>query len=427
MFNKQVGACCLSMVLACATHASEFVVTAELDIEAVDNPTNESENELKIKENQSTASVVLDGELIGRYARFISDASYEVRRYSKQKDQNHDLFLGSAELELGEDGGRVFGRVAHSAQEQLILLSLGDTPDNLDRRRITSATLGARLGRRGANRFTVYANLAEMRLDTTTENDSSRAGGGLSYSRQVSPLSTFGVELSGYTLDYINTDDPSFDYRRASLSWNTELRKLNYAIQVGQNSIGSEEDDSAPYYDLSLEYDNSVHQVSMLFRQWLTDTSQGSENGDLGDVSGPDGRLGVNDQYKRRDASVEWKFSSLCGRCTTALGIGAEREDYRRETQLDSQESFAQVQLSYKARRTLSVDLSYEYRDVSFLLDTDDYDQISARAGLAWSEVFKHGRLMFYVERKERKAAALTGSYDQGFIGVSFDYQLYRR
>ena len=140
MFNKQVGACCLSMVLACASHASEFVVTAGADLEVVDNPTNESSDELKIKENQTTASVVLDGELIGRYARFTSDASYEVRRYSKQKGQNHDLFLGSAELELGEEEGRVFGRVAHSAEEQLILLSLGDTPDNLDRRRITSAT-----------------------------------------------------------------------------------------------------------------------------------------------------------------------------------------------------------------------------------------------------------------------------------------------
>ena len=427
MFNKQVGACCLSMVLACASHASEFVVTTGADLEVVDNPTNESSDELKIKENQTTASVVLDGELIGRYARFTSDASYEVRRYSKQKGQNHDLFLGSAELELGEEEGRVFGRVAHSAEEQLILLSLGDTPDNLDRRRITSATLGARLGQRGANRFSVYANLAEMRLDTTAVNDSSRAGGGILYSRRVSPLSTFGVELSGYTLDYINTDDPSFDYRRASLSWNTELRKLNYAIQVGQNSIGSEDNDSAPYYDLSFEYDNSVHQVSMLFRQWLTDTSQGSENGDLGNVSGPDGRLGVNDQYKRRDASIEWRFSSLCARCSTTLGVGAEREDYRRETQLDSQESFAKAQFAYKARRTLSVDFSYEYRDVSFLLDEDDYDQISARANLVWSEVFKHGRLMFYMERKERKAAELSGSYDQGIVGVSFDYQLYRR
>ena len=94
------------------------------------------------------------------------------------------------------------------AEEQLILLSLGDTPDNLDRRRITSATLGARLGQRGANRFSVYANLAEMRLDTTAVNDSSRAGGGILYSRRVSPLSTFGVELSGYTLDYINTMFP---------------------------------------------------------------------------------------------------------------------------------------------------------------------------------------------------------------------------
>jgi hypothetical protein len=423
----------LLLLLACPkiSLGNEFVVSAGTSLQSVDNPNNSTIEDQQFDETQWISSLNMIGQLDGNFARFVSDGTYEVRRYSQQEQQNIDLFIGTLNLDVGNETSRFLGSVSHTAEELLINTNLGDAPNNLDRRSITSAAGFLRFGSL-SNRLSLVINAADAKYDISQINESSQVGGGILYDRAVSAASRFGVELSGYTLEYSDNTAASYDYRRAALSWQTTLRKLSYDFRLGGDSV-DDGSDVSPFLEAVADYNTSFNRFSIAIRQFLTDTSQGAGSGpglvgsNLAANVNINGQLGIIDQYTRREASVYWQNTSLCQRCTIGLGGGAQSESYRGDTTLDTTVGFAQSDFGYSVGRNISLDAAYELRQIGFDDDNRDYDLSRASAGITWQRILKRGTLRVFTELLESDPVNDLVGYKRTSYGLSFDYLLYER
>ncbi|WP_053979894.1 hypothetical protein [Marinagarivorans algicola] len=428
----------ISLPLSAQT-GSGFELLAGVAFEDVTNANREAEPTRMIDEYQWRPSLTANGVLVGSLMRLEIDGSYEMRRFSEQKVQDHELFLGDLTWFLGSSTSRFMADISHRSAELLIDPSQGDAPDNLDRRNSTSATGWLRLGS-PQSQWLLDINTSKVAFDLAQASNSHRQGGGIRYDRGISPISRFGVELSGYQLKYDNTTDQlmvpvaeqisqeTFNYSRAALSWSTSLERLQYSLSIGRNKTDG--GSGSALYDIQIEYLGDTHELSTAFRQWITDTSQGagaqaltSEGGEL------DGRVGVLDQYKRRDGHVEWLYRALCSRCALAVTLGAQREDYQQATQFDSTELFGHLQLNYRQSRHGYLNTSYRVIEVDFTHTQGDYDEALWRVEVGLNSLVRHGTLRFYAQHADRRNHhdGAANNYSRGLIGVAFDYVLYRR
>ena len=409
--------------------ADTFEVTAATRFEAVDNPEQETDFAAQIRENQWRGILGVNGVLQGSFTRFEADSTLEVRRFSRQEEQNHELVLGTAALQLGTENSRLLGELSHSADEILIDPKLGDTEDNLDRRSISTAQGYVRFGR-AVNRLSLMANAAEVQFDTHTQNESSQVGGGLFYDRALNPIMALGLELSGYTLDYREPNLNSLDYRRAAVALSTQLRRLSYDLHLGTNSVDDGSMRRSPFYELNINYDNQVNRIAFEARQWLTDTSQGSGNSEsFVSSAGLDGRLTVVDQFTRRDAALSWRSLSVCQRCILEVSTGMQREDYRRQKLLDTHSRLGSVAFAYTPRKNWTLRSGYSYTAVAFTAaEGGDYQQGSWRAAVEWANVRRYGRFSLYAESMTRTLdTEVADGFTRSLVGLAFDYSLYRR
>ncbi len=426
---------------------SGFELLASVAFEDVANANREAQSALVIDEYQWRPMLAANGVLVGQLMRLEVDGSYEMRRFSEQKAQDHELFLGDVAWLLGSQTSRFMADVSHRSAELLIDPSRGDSPDNLDRRNSTSATGWVRLGP-AQSQWLLNVNTSKVTFDLAEASNSRRQGGGIRYDRGVSKLSRFGLELSGYQLEYDNATNAvnlgeqapqdAFEYSRAALSWSTSLKRLQYFLSVGRNNTDG--GSSSAFYDINAEYLGDTHEFSTAFRQWITDTSQGAGEQALGSQGAElDGRVGVLDQYKRRDGHIEWLYRALCSRCALAVKLGAEREDYQQATQFDSTELFGHLQLNYRQSRHAYLNASYRVMEVDFKRTQDDYDEALWRIEIGLNSLVRHGTLRFYAQHSDRRSHRDAGlgrpidsdgvvnNYSTGLIGVAFDYSLYRR
>lgn len=417
-----------------------FELNASLAAEDVTNANRQAKSQLPINEYQWRPKLAANGVLMGRLSRFEIDGSYELRRHSEQKQQNTALFLGDTTLFIGTDSSRFSAELGYSAQELLIDPLQGDAPNNLDRRNIATATGYMHLGQ-PQSQWELNIHRSTVTFDVSRLSNSKRQGGGVNYSRAVSRVSRLGIDVSGYQLEYerpLNGEAPSFDYARAALSWSTKLKRLAYSLSAGRNSVGDELSETSPFYDVAISYTGHLNSFDSVFRQWITDTSQGSENtsGQSNEgLNSIDGRVDVIDQYKRSDAFVAWNYSAMCRSCLLVATLGGQREDYRQAIEFDNQELYGELSLRYKRSRYSSVNAYYRYADIAFKNTNTDYNEQRLRLELTLDALMKKGRLRFYGEYSERQndsgqaqqGMALDANFRAHLVGVAFDYLLYQR
>ena len=417
-----------------------FELNARLALEDVTNANRQARTQLPINEYQWRPKLAANGALSSRLSRFDMDGSYEWRRHSEQKQQNTALYLGDATLFIGTNTSRFSAELGYSAQELLIDPLQGDAPNNLDRRNIATVTGYMHLGR-PHSQWDLTIHRSNVTFDVSRLSNSKRQGGGVNYSLAVSRVSRLGIDLSGYQLEYerpLKSETSSFDYARAAMSWLTKLKRLAYSLNAGHNSVGDALGETSPFYDVTISYAGNINRFDAVFRQWITDTSQGSENtfgqGNEG-LGGIDGRVDVIDQYKRSDAFVAWSYNAMCRRCLFVTTLGGQREDYRQFMAFDSQELYGELSLAYKRSRYSSLSVYYRYADIAFENNNDDYNEQRLRLELSLDALMKKGRLRFYGEYSERQndssqaqqGMALDANFRTHLVGVAFDYLLYQR
>lgn len=410
--------------LACA---QGLEVTIGLEAEQNSNPDNLRSDEDQESEAEYAGRLGVKGEVENRFARWSSDLRYEARRYSDHESRNYELLLGQADLSLGGERSRFTGGVSYTAQEQLINPLAGRTPQNVDFRTVFSAVAALNLGK-PSNRLTAYGNAAIAQYDLSNDLESYQYGGGGRYQRATSKTSLFGIDVGGYSLDYKDNPQVSFDYYRASISWQQQLRRLEYNIALGTNTIARLENSTSPYYEALATWREPGNQFTLNFRQWMTDTSQGAGRSEWGAISGNDGRLTIVDQYTFQDASVAWMSSLLCGRCRSTVRLTWQSEDYERFREEDNIEVLGEIDFRYQARPQLMLAFNAQASDyTSDPVDSNgDYQEQRFGVSAKWSRLARRGELGLYALNIARDFDD-DAAFDQNVFGIRFDWLLYER
>lgn len=428
-----VGSLFGSIIVGAQAQAVGFEVSVGLEASQNSNPDNLSDSGMIESELEYAGVFGLRGEIAGHYVKWVSDLNYEARRFSEHEEADYELAIGDADLTLGSDSSRLVGGLSYSAEEDLIDLRQGRTPDNLDFRSISAGRMLLR-SRNPQNRFSVFANAANVEYEVRQQLESSQHGGGVIYQRALSPTSLVSLEFSGYALDYKIIDDASYDYYLVTTRWQRAMRKLQYEIAIGGNTvIRKEEEKSSPYYELRVDWREPANSYLVSFEQFLTDTSQGSARGggESGGVIDPsDGRLNnVVDQYRFQEAALTWSNSSLCRRCNSSLRMMWQREDYQVFKEENNTQRQYVVELGYRVGRRLSLLLSAVQANLqndNTSASRADYTEHRFRLSAVRNQLAKRGRLEIFAQTLSRDFDEGKG-YDQDLVGLRFDWLLYER
>lgn len=411
--------------------AENLTIDIRGDIRGVENANLSPTAADAIDEIEWRTSLIARGDLDNDWALLETDYEFTDRRYSKRDLRNEQLIIGRSALTLGRENRPAQLVLEHTSRQVSIDPLDADIPENRDTRATYSATGYGNIISRGANRLSTWVNYTSIRYDETELNEADRFGGGIAYHRQLSPLYRVGVALDGYDLDFRTTDE-GIEYRRATLSWEGQLRSWGAAAEVGLNQQKFADNTStSPFVSLTGAYQSGAQTYRITARQWLTDTAQGGRDAsqNLTGTPGQDGRLGVIDQYLRQDLLFAWEHAAPCQSCQLVLTVGTEIEDYEQRRDLNTDELYITAAFDYLASRTKTVGVRGRYGRVEYdetFGDGEKYDRYTLRFFIAFPQLVRNGALELYVGGVARESN-FAETYSSGHIGLAFNYRIYDR
>lgn len=442
-------------LLGASAHAQNvdrvFILQGVAEIRHVENAGQRPSTARQISQQEWLGGLIAQGHLDNDWVFFDSDYQLLARRYSEFEHRNDQTVIGDASLQFGRDRDRVNLELNHSSREIPILPLAGDNPNNRDQRTMATARLNGNFRFGPSNRIKVWGEMTDTQFDFSAVNESVQSGAGLSFARDISRLSQMGFTLTQSELEYRYADEV-LESRRQSLWWTTQLRTLNYRVELGVNRITSNESESdGMFADLGLTYDYGIHNVYLGARRWLADTSQGSGNAArFTRTIGQDGRLGVVDVYTRTDYVLSWTHKNPCSACRFKLDIGLENEDYEQFSAFSTQENFLRALFSRTVTRGVDFtvngqvntvryknpgvadlpfdqeyveDLAEQGIDVDYIFRRENFTDLRMEVGLAFTDILRYGEFRFFVGGIQRTYDE-RDSINSEFIGGSFRYVL---
>lgn len=403
-------------------------VSGSIEVRNVENAGLVSKSEDQVSEIQTIASLTAEGQLQGSWAGLVTNYSIEDRRYSEFEEDDERVILGDSVLTFGPQRRNYYLELSHSSREVSLDPLSADRPANRDNRVFLSGVLYGSVTPGRGNALGAWVGATEIQFDESKENEARRHNVGVSYERDVSPLSKAGLSVTGYDLEYINLDDSDLRYSRVAATWRTELRRLSYGMEIGSNRIESDTDTvTSPSVAADLAYTSGPQSMRVSYNQFLSDTSQGSqmssEVSPITDVE-VDGRLaGVIDQFKLQQFAFSWGHSQICSVCTAALDLGVDEESYVNYPELDSRELSVRLQFAYRASSAVSLSVRGGYQDFEELNVQADggYEQASVDLTISFPRLIRDGQLDLLAGQVRRSFEARE-SYESTFAGVRFRY-----
>lgn len=408
---------------------ADFSVDLLSDLRFLENANQSLNEDEQIDEFEWRNSLNFDGAVRGEWVSTVSDFRIMDRRYSEQDDRNEQLFLGELSVTLGPSQGRTFAELKHSEKEMLVDPIQSDSPDNLDRRSVSSIILSSAIKPTSANEFNLAVDFSDIQFKYSELNEASRTGVAGQYLRYLSPTSQFGVNLSAYHLEY-RYEDNGFDNTLLSVMWMTELRRLNYKIEVGASQLDRNgERTTEPYFDFQFGYEGGLHSVEIDLNRWISDTSQGgSGRAEVGEVSGQNGRVDVVDQLERTELTLDWGFRAPCAACRLELTYDYASEEYFTSSFFDSDQERFRAVLHYDLSAKIDTFIGYVWDGFDYLErpTEESYQQVKVSAGIIMHNIIKDASLEFFAGQLTRDFDG-AGDYTSGFIGFIFVYEIYDR
>lgn len=457
MFLKKLaplvaGSCVLLGAVAQAQDYDKvFILQGVAELRHVENAGQQPSTARQVSQQEWLGGLIARGHLDNDWVYFDSDYQLLDRRYSEFDRRNDQTIIGDSSLQFGRDRDRVYLELDHSSREIPILPLEGDNPDNRDQRTMASARLNGNLRFGPNNQIKVWGEVVDTQFDFSAVNESLETGVGMSYARNISRLSQMGFTFTESEMEYRYVDEV-LNSKRQSLWWRTQLRTLDYRLEVGSNSISSNESESDGLFaDLGLTYDHGIHSVYLGARRWLADTSQGSGNAArFARTVGQDGRLGVVDVYTRTDYVLSWTHKNPCSACRFKLDLGLENEDYERFRAFSTQENFLRAYFSrtvvrgvdftvngqvntvrYKNPGEVDLPIGQDFLDelaeqggeLNQIIRRENFTDIRADIGLAFTDILRYGEFRFFVGGIQRTYDERASIHSE-FVGASFRYVL---
>lgn len=402
-----------------------------VEARAVANAGLQSESADQVSEVQTTTSFDVKGRLQGGWAEFLTNYRAEDRRFSEFKEDDELLILGDSALTLGPQRRQYYFQLSHSSREVSLDPLAADRPGNRDNRVFFTGLLYGSITPGRGNSLGMWASATDIQFDASVLNEARRYSAGALFEREVSALSRIGVSVSGYELEYRNVEGNDVQYSRVAASWRTELRRLSYGAEIGNNRIETEVHSvSSPSVVGDLSYVAGPQSVRMSYNQFLSDTSQGAQTStdvmSITDIE-VNGRLsGVIDQYKLQRFSFAWRHAQLCISCTFELTLGMDQELYMSFQELDSRELYSRMQFRYRVSSAVIMSLQADYRDLeeTNVEPSRGYTQTALGFSVGFPRLIRNGQLDLLLGGLKRNSE-IDDDYESTYVGLRFRYRFY--
>jgi hypothetical protein len=204
-----------------------------------------TDNSLKSEANQqSDFEQSIDASLgaTHRGKSIEADVDYQIARvdYDKDTQRSSTITDGGASISYEQIEEVLIWRLANTQRSVIRDKQLADIQDNRDQRSITDAELSYSLRPSAGDSLTTTVSYADIRYDNGDQQDSDRAGLGLVWSRTLSAVDSFSVNLLYNDVGFEGLN--GYEYYSSSLGYQADLSKLNYRISVGYNEQRGEND-----------------------------------------------------------------------------------------------------------------------------------------------------------------------------------------
>lgn len=368
--------------------------------------------------------------LMATYSNWLVDADVDydlyAQKFSKQSQADEEYAEGSSLLVFGKETDSLGLELEHSRRmllqspEEVTLL------ENQQEREMISARPTIRKRLSAADRIFLQGQAAKVRfIGEDDSQDSKRNGATLGWGHAISKTSA--MIFSSQYMDVSFDQQPDADYQmvNSALSYQVQLRKLDYSVQVGYNEISPELGDKqgAPSYNISLGYVSGYHVFRASADRQITDTSFGNGNLDSGNqIPGADGLSQNLGKIDRRNLGVEFSTDVICSRCTFSLGASVvdddylERDEQGRNTYIRSAFVYS---LSSAAKLTLRVDKSKNDEESNQVNDRYDTDYLS----LEYTYRFINGLdIRMFSRKEERDGDGPVNNYKENIYGAGLEY-----
>jgi hypothetical protein len=369
--------------------------------------------------------------LVADYSNWLVDADVDyqlhAQKFSEQSQADEEYADGSSVLVFGKEADPLALELEHSRRmllrspEEVTLL------ENQQEREMISARPIIRKRLSGADRIFLQGQASKVRfIEADGSQDSKRNGATFGWAHVTSKTSA--MMLSSQQMDVSFDQQPDADYRmvNTALSYQVQLRKLDYSVQVGYNEISPEtgEKQSAPSYNFSLGYASGYHLFTASADRQITDSSFG--NGNLGNenpIPGSDGLSQNLGKIDRRNMALDFSTDAICDRCTFSVGASLvddeylERDEQARNNYLRSAFVYS---LSSAAKLTLRVDQSKYDQGVNQVNREYTTDYLSLEYAYRFNNGFD---IRLFSRKEERDGEGEVNNYQENIYGAILEYE----
>ena len=207
--------------------------TLDLGVESEYTDNANKSREQKISERQDQANLRLGLAHENSWLKLEGNYNASERRFDKDSQESRSRLEGESRLELGKAQDPAQLSISNSRRTQLNNPDDDNLLSNTDEREIWTAEPRLRWRTSDANTLSLRGTYSDIRFRDNAERDSDRKGGSLLWQRQISPSDS--LTLSGQFFDIGFDARPELDYEltRANLTYQVQLRRLGYRLQLG--------------------------------------------------------------------------------------------------------------------------------------------------------------------------------------------------
>ncbi len=424
--DKRQMLCWLVFLVSINTNAAKSPVAFNLraDSQFSDNALKSAtdDNNEKMLERQDTfeflTNVGYNNEWCGLIANYV--ARNETFQKSSQEDNTY--LEGRASLSLGNSSQPLGLDLTHSRMRLLTAPDALAITDNYDERDITSAKPIVRIRITPADLWTIQGNFKETRYGTELFKNSRSTGAETAWLRKLSAVDHLILTAQQSKIKFEANPLADYSYRNVKLSYEVELRRLQYKIEVGQNQSETEATQvllSLPSYNAEITYQYGGNTIKVAASQMITDSSNGNQNNrGLGDNSLAASGIGF-DIINMKTAAIYWSNSGLCERCNMSLSAVSTKEDYQSLNE-DGHDNSVSGDFSYRLTRTMGLSVAFSHHERSFDLRSNHGKYTTSLGRLSLDYFFANQiTAKLFVGQERRQSENALQSYDEHLTGLS--------
>jgi hypothetical protein len=369
-------------------------------------------------------------DLSSRYSNNLIDfdAGYELqeRRFAEDSQESKSLLEGSANLLLGKPSGVADLRLSHSRTSLLKAPSQVNLTNNQDEREILTAAPSLRARLSAADKLQLSGDFTDIKYLETELLNSAREGVDLAWLHAISGIQKMQFSLQSVNIKFKHLVDTDYTMRQAMLGYRVNLRKLNYALDLGYSQSEPEAGEAfnSPTYNIKVGYITGLQEFTLSGAQVITDTSFGNGNSAVsGGVPSSDGSGAANGRLKRQESRFSWDTKSLCGRCDFSAALFAQRDTYLETLDQQSTQTGGGLNFAYRFTEAARLGMTLTRSDMKFegMTNSEDYELSLARIDYRYA--FRGGLSMSWEYKEERrKQEVKTQGYTERYLGAGLAY-----